>query len=113
MTRILHLMRPGRPHCNSIPFLWVALPCAAGNVDYSIGEQPNAEPPETTQHSRPSTGHEQYQASSEREREQDPGDGHAKCRGGPTSTAQDPQCKQREQAKQHVQKNTPSCYRRS
>src|SRR5437763_5620968 len=86
--------------------------CFTRNVDHSIGEQPNTEPAETTQHARPSTGHEQHQASSEREREHDPGNGHAKCWRWSTSTAQDHQCYQREQEMQHVQETTYSCCQR-
>ncbi len=55
----------------STPFVSTMISCSAGDLYASISEQPDAEPPETTQHSRPSTGHEQQQTTSACKREYD------------------------------------------
>src|SRR6266568_6945088 len=95
------LFCPMRRLDNGISHAASAGSCPAVEVYRSIGEQANAEPAETTQYSRPSTGHEQQETSCEGEREHDSGSRSVKCRRGPTSTAEDYKCHQREEEMQH------------
>ena len=98
------------PHFQSLLLSSSAVPCSAVEVYHTVSEQANAEPPRTTQHSRPSTGHEQHQASAEREWEHDPWSGSTKRWWRPTSTAEDHQCNQREEEVQHVQETSHGCH---